>query len=335
MAFKTAIVALSALVLLASCGPNAPPADGDADAKPDQFSEEAQSNTRLKGTLYFNYAAPLEAPHTKSLDLKSKRHSVVTDGIRPSVSKNGTIAFVDFCSALSVQLAVTDEDGFKTPLSECVDRENFSWDLQGPAISPDGKRIAVTNHKLNRARRVGESEMDYGLEAMVGKTEYIATQVFDLDGNILAEFKDMGPATWTKDGRLVMAGANEQAGYGIFVTGKDLKSPTKIDDGRIKSEISVIDAHPKSDKVAIVYNGQLFEMSLSDGKPKRIHSHGTQLGGIAYSPTGKEIAMVSVDTLQEAMELGGGGYPIYILEDGETEMIRLPFVIEGPLDWTD
>jgi len=30
----------------------------------------------------------------------------------------------------------------------------------------------------------------------------------------------------------------------------------------------------------------------------------------------------------------GAGYLIYILKDGETEMIKPPFVIEGPLDWT-
>ena len=323
--------------MLAACGGSS----GDDNASPSYASGtqaagkvdqgDVSMTKKLSGTLYYNYSAPMEAPRAMALDLKKKRYRVVSSGVSPTVSGE-TIAFIDFCSPLSLRLAVTDPDGFTNPLSECVERETITGkDLQGPAISPDSKKIAITNHKLQ-----GEPDADdtYNLGSIVGAYEYSATQVFDLDGNLLAQFDGYGPATWTKDGQLILGGLGGDTGFGIYKVDKKLKNAKRIDDGRLKDSIWAIDAHPKRDRVAFIFNGQLFDMGLSDGKPKRLHQHGHFLAGLSYSPDGKMIAMVSNNTLDEAIQMGGSGYPIFVYDDGKVHNIRLPFVISGPLDWT-
>lgn len=324
------------VVACTGCSSDTSEADGTAQSQNEMQSSDQGSvsiSASLKGTLYFNYAQPLEAPRAMALNLKAKNYRVAADGINPSV-RGQIIAYVNFCSPLAIQLAVADEDGFMSPLSECVEQEVFSDSLQGPAISSDGKRVAVLNHKL-QGQPDNSDDDPYGLQAMIGTYEYSATQVFDRDGNIVAEFKDLGPATWTTGGELILAGRGGDAGYGIYQAGRDLKSVKRLDDGRMKSTIDAIDAHPKDDRVAFIFNGQLFDMSLKQGKPKRLHAHGHTLGGVAYAPNGKQIAFVSVDTLEEGHQMAGSGYPIFVYDNGDVHSIRLPFVISGPLDWTD
>ncbi|MEL7296635.1 MAG: hypothetical protein AAGJ86_03175 [Pseudomonadota bacterium] len=319
------------MLALAGCssGDNDAPQATEGQGNSDQGT--VQMSTKLKGTLYFNYAAPMKAPRVMALDLRKKRYRVATDGVHANVAGE-VIAYVNFCSPLQVQLAVTDEDGFMAPLSDCVERDTISGNsLQGPAISRDGKRVAVLNNELRA--EIDRKEDPYGLQAIAGGNKYSATQVFDRDGNVLAEFKDMGPAVWAKDGSLILAGRGGDVGFGIFRADKKLKKVERIDDGRLRSVVDVMDAHPKDNTVAFVFNGQLFEMPLKSGKPKRLHSHGNTLSGIAYAPDGEQIAIVSRDTLGEAIQMGGGGYPIFVYDDGDIHNIRLPFVIEGPLDW--
>lgn len=325
------------------CGALAMTACGDPvlpDTKADKSEVKAAADqgnvlvsTRLKGTLYFNYVEPLEASRAMALDLRNKRYRVVSDGIDPAVGGK-TLAFVDFCSPLSVQLAVQDKDGFTSPISECVERDSIGRrDLYGAAVSPDGQRVAVTNFELYAETNTDEDR--YGLSAMVGATRYTATQVYSLDGQLLGQFDGYGPATWTKDGRLIIAGMGDDVGHGVFVVSKNLKSVKRIDDGRLKGSIQDIDAHPSKNEVAFIHNGQIFEMSLSSGKPKRVHAHGHTLSSLTYSPKGDQIAFVSTNTLDEAIQMGGKGYPIFVYDKGDVHSIRLPFVIAGQLDWTD
>ena len=304
-----------------------------SESKAAEDQGKVRISTRLKGTLYFNYAAPMEAPRAMALDLRKKRYRVVSDGIDPAVGGK-TLAFVDFCSPLAVQLAVQDEDGFKSPISECVERDSIGRrDLYGAAVSPDGKRVAVTNFEL-----YGETDKDedpYGLMSMVGATRYTATQVYNLDGKLLGQFDGYGPATWTKDGQLIIAGMGDDVGYGVFMASKNLKTVKRVDDGRLKGGIQDIDAHPSKNEVVFIHNGQIFEMSLSSGKPKRIHAHGHTLSSLAFSPKGDQIAFISTDTLDEAIQMEGSGYPIFVYDNGDVHSVRLPFVVAGQLEWTD
>ena len=139
----------------------------------------------------------------------------------------------------------------------------------------------------------------------------------------------------TPHGLRTLGGRGGDAGYGLFKADKDLSGAERLDDGRLKSIIDAIDAHPIRDRVSFIFNGAVFEMGLKEGKPKRLHAHGNLLAGVTYSPDGAQIAFISVDTLDEAFQMSGSGYPIFVYDDGDIHTIRMPFVVAGPLDWTE
>jgi len=253
---------LAGAIMMSACDGSTPPQD---EISGTQVSEAVTQGSvtfskRLSGTLYFTYVAPLEAPRAMALDMKSKKYRVISSGIRPAV-EGQTIAYVDFCSPLSVRVAVTDPDGFSNPITDCIERETISGeDYRWPAISPDGKLIAITNFQVEGA--IDEEEDPYGLGRIVGSHLYTATQVYDLNGELQAQFNDMGPATWTRNGRLLLAGRGGDVGYGIFEANKSMGSTKRIDDGRLRDVVWAMDAHPKKDQLAFIFNGQLFEMPL-------------------------------------------------------------------------
>ena len=337
-----ASIVWTALLFLASCGlSDGPPSEGAAvetSKAPSQVSgtqvnsgpsshDRVSMTKSFSGTLYYNYVEPLEAPAAMALDLKKGSYRTVSSGVSATVSGK-KFAFIDFCSPLSVRLALSDADGFTNPISGCVDRETIGSDLEAPAISPNGKLIAVTNYQLWPPEKEGDFAFN------MRRKKFTATQVYDLEGELVAQFDGYGPATWTRKNELVLGGLGGDAGYGIFKADKNLKDVKKIDDGRLKDSLWAIDAHPSKDEIAFIFNGQLFKMTLSNGKPTRLHQHGHLLSGLAYSPSGKQIAIVSRDTLEEAMDMGGGGYPIFIFENDKLHYVRLPHVVAGPLDWT-
>ena len=320
------------MILMAACG-SSESGETKAQVSGTQAIDTSGQSGRVSmtkkypGTLYYNYNEPMEAPAAMAINLKNGRYRTVSSGITASVSGD-TFAFIDFCSPLSVRLAITDGDGFTNPISECVERETIGSDLEAPAISPDGKLIAVTNYQLWPPEK--EGDFSYNLR----RKKFTATQVYNLDGEIVAQFNGYGPATWTRKGRLILGGLGGDAGFGIYEADKKLENLDRIDDGRLKDAIWAMDAHPSKDRIAFIFNGQLFDMSLSDGKPKRLHQHGHLLTGLAYSPSGKQIAIISRDTLEEAIDMGGSGYPIFIYDNGKLQHVRLPHVVAGPLDWT-
>lgn len=327
-------ILLAGVSLVSACSDSKPPADDISGAQVSKAVTQGNVTTskKLSGTLYFTYVDPLEAPRAMALNLKSKKYRVVSSGIRPTV-EGETIAYVDFCSPLSVRVTVTDPDGFSNPITDCIERESITGkDFRWPAISPDGKLIAITNFQVEG--EIDEEEDPYGLGKIIGSHLYTATQIYDLNGDLKAQFNDMGPATWDRKGHLLLAGLGGDVGYGIFKANKAMNSTERIDDGRLRDEVSAMDAHPKKDQLAFIFNGQLFEMSLSSGKAKRIHQHGHPLAGLSYSPNGKQIAMISTDNLSEGFDMPGSGYPIFIYDSGKVHNVMLPFATSAPLDWT-
>ena len=284
----------------------------------------------LSGSLYFERNEPLEANQVMTVDLNSGQLAIAADGSDGS-TWGRDIAFLQLCSPLAVRLSVTDADGFINPISECFERDVITPDLIEPAISPDGRFVAVTNLSVPG----GETSDDPLKNLVLSRQTYAATHVYNRDGEIVGEFRGMGPSTWTKDGQLILAGLQEDPGFGIYRASSDFVGADRIDDGRLNAAIAAMDAHPSENRITFIFNSQLWDMALSDGKPKRLHSHGSPIGGLAYSPDGDTIAFVSVDALEEAYTTPKKGYHIWFYSDGEKFDVTLPIIPAGKLDWVE
>ncbi|MEO0575258.1 MAG: hypothetical protein AAF004_07325 [Pseudomonadota bacterium] len=319
-----AIVLVGLTVLLAGCG-----SDDDASA-PTTSNDTRASGSKQSGTLYFERNDPGDYYKVMRMDMRSGRFEVAADGFDASVG-NRSMAFLQLCSPLSVRLAVNDEDGFSSPVSECFKLDTITPDFYSPAMSRDDALIAVANTAilLPKDQLPDTAAARFG----IGDNTYAATQIYRPDGTLVAELRDFGVGAWMRNGDLVVTGQGGDAGFGLYRVDRKFKNPERIDDGRINGAIFSIDAHPKKDAVVFIFNGQIFEMDIDSGKPKRVHSHGFPLAAAAYSPDGKSIIFVSSDPLSEAFETPNTGYNMYILKGGDVEPLILPFIPGGPLDW--
>ncbi|MEO1474091.1 MAG: hypothetical protein AAFS03_09165 [Pseudomonadota bacterium] len=288
------------------------------------------TETRLSGKLLFISAEPLKASQVMMADFDRGSASVLADGFAPS-SWGGDIAFVEGCGPLAVRLSVLDGDGFTSPISECVEEDVITPDFFAPAISPDGSLIAVTNLEIP-SKETFEDPLQAWAE---GKSTYAATQVYRRNGTLVAEFEGRGPSAFARDGRLILSGLSDDAGYGLYEADFDTGETIRIDDGRLNGPVLSIDAHPKNDSIVFVHNGALFEMDLGEGAPKRLYAHGYPLAAAAYSPNGKKIAFVSQDPLKEASRVAGPGYPLFVYEDGDVAVVRFAVIPGGRLDWVE
>lgn len=317
-------LAFAALLATSACGGGD---DSGADGSNAGSSTSATTSKRFSGELFFMSAEPLEAHQVMSMDLRRLSPVVAANGTTPS-TWGGDLAFLAPCNPLTVKLAVEDEDGFVGELSDCYEEGIVSPDVYAVAISPNGKYVSMTNETQLLPAEPGDS---YGLL----RKKYTATQVFDRDGNQVAEFRGMGHGTWTRDNRLVMAGMDAETGWGIYRADRQLENVERIDDGRLNGGIWGMDAHPHRDRVAFVYNSALWELDMRSGAPKRLHNHGYPLHSAAYSPDGDQIAFVSIDSMEEGHAMPGPGYPIFVYDDGDIETIMVNFIVAGPLDWVD
>ena len=319
----TAMLVLSSLA--AGCG-------GSDDNTGDGEQQQLSLPRGLSGTLVFERNAPGEAFKVMRLDMRRGRFEVAADGFDASMGSRN-LAFLQLCAPLSVRVAVTDADGFAGPVSECFELDTITPDLYRPKMHPDDELVAV----VNTAIPLPADELPDTAAARfgIGDNTFAGVQIYDVADGLIAELRDYGVSEWTRKGELIATGAGGDVGYGVFRVGKSFESARRVDDGRIKGAIRSIDTHPKKDRVVFIYNGQIFEMDLSSGSPKRIHSHGYPLAAVAYSPDGDAVIFVAVDPLSEAIETPNSGYNLYVLRKGEVENVALPFIPGGPLDWVD
>ncbi|MEM8983843.1 MAG: hypothetical protein AAGC71_12505 [Pseudomonadota bacterium] len=328
---RTVAVLLVALATVVGCG-------GDSKDESGGNTSNSGSATKLpmpkglKGSLIFERNPAMEADQVMRMDLRRGRFEVAADGYDASIGSDN-MAFLQLCAPLAVRVAVTDADGFAGPVSECFELDTISPDLYRPKMHPDDRLIAV----VNTAIPIPKDELPDTAAARfgIGDNTYAGVQIYDVKDGMVAELRDYGVSEWTRQGQLIATGAGGDVGYGIFKVDTRFKATKRLDDGRINGEILSIDTHPKKDRVVFIYNGQIFEMDLSSGKPKRIHSHGYPLAAVAYSPDGDAIVFVADDPLSEAFETPNTGYNLYVLRDDEVEVLALPFIPGGPLDWVD
>lgn len=321
---RLAACGLALAFALSACG-----GGEDAGRPAGEAASEGEGNIegRFRGRILFESNDPLDAVTVRSINLRNGRIATEAAGRSPNSWDGSEFVFLEKCAPLSSRVSVVDEDGFVNPVTDCREDESIGdGELLSPVISRDGARIAVSDNGIP------DPTVEH---VIIVVRKIIGTHVFDRGGEMLESYSYYGPATWTRRGDLVMAGTGGQAGFGIFSVGSELGEPERIDDGRISSAISAIDAHPSENKVVFVYNRQIWEMDLSDGRPRRLHAHGYPIVHASYGPNGDAVAFVTADPLDEALATPGGGYDFFIYEDGDVHSVNVPFIPGGPLSWVE
>ena len=256
-----------------------------------------------------------------SLDLPTRNVSVLATGQKP-IMIDGDLIFQQRCGKSGTQIAIQDEDGFLNTLSPCFKRQ-ISYS-NAPAVSPD-KKSFVTYHSQAEAgsRGLGLTHKAPALEIFKGE-------------NAVAKLFGYNAPTYSADAVLYAAGVGEDkregAPYGIYRVAQDLSSATRIDDGRINSPIRSLSIHPNGTHALFVMNGQIWEMDISTGAPKRLLMHRFEIFNVAYSPDGQSMVFVVRDPNAEKISMKGG-YRIHIYDREKTTPIFTGFPPEGPLSW--
>lgn len=289
---------------------------------------EAQSATGLSGQMILGHRDGESGPNRVArLDLATGRVAIELDGYGPRVAA-GQIIFFQKCGArgLGARAAVADQDGFTKPIGPC-DRNTILSNLHNAAPSADLKRFAVVDEKIEA--RSG----DWRARARAGSRRGVLVQ--QAEGDQLGVLIGFDAPAWTRSGDLLMAGDGraEGAPYGIYRAAPDFSRADRIDDGRLNNRISSIVVAPSDDRVAFIYNGQIWEMRLSDGAPKRRLAYERPIAVVGYAPDGEKLAFIVENTLRERLQRNAGSYFVHVLDGGTVIDLPVRFKPFGPISW--
>lgn len=212
------------------------------------------------------------------LDLATGVKRRFLDGGDPARHANGSSSFWQFCGTGVNRVALADASGLIRSITECSDQIPNPGDSPTrfgfSRLSPDGQRIAV--------------EVVYDVYFNPSRS---SIRVYDLDGNVLADFADRWAPAWTPDGRLLMTGE------GFYLTDAALSEQQRIDDApALEGPLDNPCVHPSGERIVFEYNQQIWEMNLDNSSLRERVSGGARLRYPTYSPDGRYIAYLSTAT---------------------------------------
>jgi hypothetical protein len=262
------------------------------------------------------------------LDLATGIKRRFLDGGDPARHENGSTSFWQFCGTGVNRMALADASGLIRVVTACSDQIPNPGDSPTrfgfSRLSPDGQQLAV--------------EVVYDVYFNPTRS---ALRVYDLEGNVLAEFADRWAPAWTPDGRLLMTG------QGFYLSGEGLAEPRFSEQRRIDTEpqlegpLNNPSVHPSGDRITFEYNQQIWEMNLDGSSLRERVSGGSRLRYPTYSPDGRYVAYLSTaaeDHYDSAVYFTDlqqdEGYRFDV-----TNIIgsaaRVTVVPNGPLSWTE
>ena len=283
------------------------------------------NNQGLNGILTFDEYNNFDKKRTgitsfKLVNGKESYGYKVATGSFPYRHKNGKVVYKQGCG-----LSVINKDGFTTSVAPCPPKERYHQSYyEYPQLSPSGLFVAVELKK--------SVYKNYNFEHI------FHTLIFDIKGNKIATYPNYFAPTWLPDGRLLLS--SERNHYGLFVTDKSLKKISQIDNKKLQEFAYYPDVSPSGKRVVFEYNQQIWIMDMNGTGLKRLLREAKRLRYPTWSPDGKYIAYLMVDS---------SGYydeAIYLFEvDGENKKLILNTKkiffsgktghpdITGPLSW--
>jgi hypothetical protein len=206
--------------------------------------------------------------------------TTIVNGREAKAHPNGRIVFSQTvgCPDSEQRLSIKEISGLLTAVTPCSRSLNgFSSDnytFYSPEISPDNTKVAVA---LTHSFYFSD----------------LSVAVFDMQGELIALHKGYAFPTWHPDGYLLLAG--REANTGIYKTSIDLQNVTRIDDGKLTSNVVSLDVDNEAgQKIVFAYNAEIWTMDINNADPKRLPINSTkEKVGAAFSPNGKHIVFLN------------------------------------------
>ncbi|HUQ83159.1 MAG TPA: hypothetical protein VM076_18550 [Gemmatimonadaceae bacterium] len=260
----------------------------------------------------------------EELDLESGEISVKFDGLDPSRSRTGEVAFVSRLAPglyADHAIVVADSRGVPGPQLFVCKRYSYNNDRHcgSPKLSGDGRRVAFTTRGGGGSVCENNYRMKWG--------DYVVVR--DRRGGEVARFEGYTAPEWLPDGRLLMMGTQCRRA-GVWVANASLRSLSRIDGDQVNVPAWAPAASPDGRRLAFVLSNQLWQLSLT-GRPEltQLTHLPKSVMAATWSPDGGALALLTYDVTMPIRSL-----VLFRPGDERSMTVRpLPLYPYGPLSW--
>jgi WD40 repeat protein len=297
-----------------------------ADSK-DLLPTAPGPGSEYRGTLTFardGSGDPFSPQLVVDYDLSTEKLAVRFNGFDAQRTATGESAFLQrLTGGYIADYGVVAADARGVPSAPVFVCRSYSFSsnriCHTPKLSPDGKLVAFG------AAGGGGSVCKNGYDMFWADYVIVSRR----SGGEVRRFEGYYHPEWLPDGRLVLMGSACR-NAGVWVADASLRTLTRVDGGQIATPAAMPAANPDGKRVAIVWNNQLWQLTL-DGAHELTQL--TQLekavSAAAWSPDGRALAAVMFDVSMpvRALVLFRPG------DDASVEVRQLGLYPFGPISW--
>lgn len=287
----------------------------------------ASPGSGYRGTLTFardGAGDPFDPQVIVDLDLGTDQLAVRFDGFDPHRTRTGETAFLQrLTPGYVADYGVVAADARGVPGPPLYVCKSFSFGANrichAPRLSPNGQLVA-----FGTAAGGGSVCADqYGTRW----ADYIIVR--NRRGAEAARFEGYSYADWLPDGRLLMTGSPCR-NAGVWIVDQSLRTPTRVDGGQVATPAAVPAVSPDGKRVALVWNNQLWAMSLDGGHElTQLTRLEKPVSAAAWSPDGGALAALMWDVTMPVRSL-----LLFRPDDPKSVVVKpVPFYPFGPISW--
>jgi dipeptidyl aminopeptidase/acylaminoacyl peptidase len=258
------------------------------------------------------------------LDLASNKAVMRFEGFDATRTHSGETAYLSrLAPGYTFDVGVVAADARGVPGAPLYVCKTFTFNLNRvchtPKLSPDGQRVA-----FGTAAGGGKvCKNDFGTRF----GDYVIVR--DRKGGEVARFEGWYWPEWLPDGQLLMLGSPCR-GAGVWIADRGLHQPVRIDGNRVATPAKQPAVSPDGRRVALVWNGQVWVLSLDDRHElAQVTRADKPVASAAWSPDGNSLAVLQWNVTMPARSL-------LLLRPGEdrSAVVReLDFYPFGPMSW--